>query len=251
MKPTEVPYKDESKKEFHHSINSLFLTFSVVNNPQTEIDFEDLPAFDFGDVNMAELNRDSARITSLVEQISMPNFRILYQNLINGDHSLPMNNEGINLHYLDTSSPAFDITKCSPGAKAMVDAGVKLAYISRINLTLSGTSPTTYNYADGRSVSVDVPATEGDIMLYDNIPVTAVIVKTGEEHDDVPSLFYTTTDVESVLYMPIDWINRFDVDANQAKNQLYKFDYHIIAANETIQTNVFDDSTCMQRIGYH
>lgn len=238
--PKPIEYNEASNKDFQLSINTTNYEFVVVNNPQPQVPFEEQRRFTFP-VRHDSTTPSRALVSTKIETINTKYYKVIYQELEDGDHSLPLDNFDDNMTYYDED---IDVSKLSPGALRSKNGGVRLAYMNRFNMALTGITQSTYTYSNGHSFTITTDNTKDyNTLLYDNIPLTPVLARKDAAAADIPEVTQLTDNVSLLLYMPYELIDRFDIDANAEKGNLHKFDYYILAPNETVDTKVFADST--------
>lgn len=237
-KPQEVNYKNVEVKDQFTALNIKNLEFVVVNNPQPSIDFEDLPKVDFTGVT---LSRPPLTTLNSVENITIPDFKVMYNTYNAGIHNFPLDNYSPEMTIVDTS----DESKASEAVKKTNQHGLTSAYVNRFNVGLTGSTKTTYDFSDGNRLILEANhETESSSLTWDDIPLTTVYVVNGEAADHIPKMtFETTNSTVVVIYSPLIMKDRFNIQTNQENNTLYKFVRYKLSPGETINTKMFPEAT--------
>lgn len=236
-KPEEVNYRTPAIKQQMQNLNITNLKFVVVNNPQPDLDFEDLPKPDFTGV---DLNVPPLTTLKSVEGITIPDFKVMYNVYGQGQHNFPLDNFSPEMTIVDTS----DLSKGSSAIQMTTENNLTSAYVNRFNVGLTGWTKTTYDYSDGKKIVFeDDYETESTSMTWDDIPLTTVFVVNGDAVDDVPKMTFETSDNTAIIiYSPLIMRNRFNLAANQENDTLYKFVHYKLAPGEIITTKQFPEA---------
>ena len=232
----EITFNNDSTKQFLANNGITVLQYTVVNNPQPDQIFEDLPPFVMGD-NMP-MPQNNATVASAY-QIAIPNYRVVFNIMADGDQKIPYDNHDPNMTTLNPAN--VDDSKATLAVRGNIYNGLELAYINRFNINLEGQTVSTYTWSNGDTKTITDDNGFGTAaMLYDNVPMTSVIGVDGNEN--LPNITYNTTGVKNVLFLPLQLGNRFDLAKCEELGIVHKFDYHIIAPGETVSTKTFSDA---------
>lgn len=240
--PRIVPFESEDLKQNLLAVNSIPLEFTVVNNYTESVPYEQLPKYDFGELSPSQgaVRRETVGNTY---NINTGTHMIVHTRLpdgfeTNGAGFNQYDPNGIDFTQRILDNPQLASSMVSYGA----ENGLKYYYISRFSAVVEGQYTAYHNFANGHSVVIQSD-NFGDPMTYNNVPLTPVIMVTGEETNEYPSLSYDSLGVESVVFMPLDWKNKFNLAQHELDDVVYKYHTYRLSPNETRATAVISDAT--------